>query len=49
MLTVPMVWISVTAPGIESVLLKYPCPELSVYVKQREKSETLKREESKKK
>ena len=49
MLIVTMVCLSIIAPGVESAL-KYPCPEIYVCVKKRrEKTETLKRQESKKK
>ena len=48
MLIVPTVCLSIIAPGVESAL-KYPCPEICVCVKKRrEKTETLKRQESKK-
>lgn len=41
----PVVWVSVMASGVESILLKHPCPELSAYVKQSEdKRKKLKRE-----
>ena len=45
---VPMVCLSIIAPGVESALKI--CPEIYVCVKKRrEKTETLKRQESKKK